>query len=136
MEAHIEIPRCKKCDSRNVRLRRHIISNGGSQVGWYCLDGDHWALYPGDGQWIAHKMVKKWLAGYGKTIGDIAVVKDSSEIITCAVEDCSKPAEVHHIAPRALFGTECEKWPTVYLCIEHHAKWHKIVLAQRELEAA
>lgn len=41
-------------------------------------------------------------------------------------EKCRKWAscEVHHVAPRAFFGEECEDWPTLYLCRPCHDEWH------------
>lgn len=43
-------------------------------------------------------------------------------------EKCGMPgAEVHHWAPRHLFGDECEKWPVGYFCQPCHSKWHQIV---------
>lgn len=36
-------------------------------------------------------------------------------------------AELHHYAPYHLFGSDCEKWPTGYLCIPCHIKWHRLV---------
>jgi len=41
-------------------------------------------------------------------------------------ERCQKWAscEVHHIAPRAFFGQDCEAWPTIYLCRPCHDEWH------------
>ena len=46
----------------------------------------------------------------------------------CAVLKCeNKGAEYHHIAPRYLFGDECELWPGIWLCLYHHKRWHDIV---------
>lgn len=32
--------------------------------------------------------------------------------------------QLHHWAPRELFGPECEHWPTSYLCPGCHNDWH------------
>ncbi len=32
--------------------------------------------------------------------------------------------QVHHWAPRHLFGTEADVWPTSKLCVNHHTYWH------------
>lgn len=42
----------------------------------------------------------------------------------------NRGAELHHWAPRALFGDECNNWPQDYLCSECHAAWHKVVTPQ------
>ena len=36
-------------------------------------------------------------------------------------------AELHHFAPRAFFGKECERWPKAYLCRTCHRCWHELV---------
>ena len=35
--------------------------------------------------------------------------------------------EVHHFAPRKLFGEACEAWPVAYLCKACHDAWHTTV---------
>ena len=39
---------------------------------------------------------------------------------------CGQPAsELHHWAPRAVFGKdEAETWPRSWLCAGHHQQWH------------
>lgn len=36
-------------------------------------------------------------------------------------------AELHHFAPRAYYGKDCERWPKAYLCKRHHDEWHSVV---------
>lgn len=33
--------------------------------------------------------------------------------------------EVHHWAPREVFGRDAESWPTSHLCRECHQEWHR-----------
>jgi hypothetical protein len=35
--------------------------------------------------------------------------------------------ELHHVAPRAFFGEECDEWPMVWLCVPCHHRWHTLV---------
>lgn len=35
--------------------------------------------------------------------------------------------ELHHFAPRHLFGDECESWPAADLCRSCHKRWHDLV---------
>jgi hypothetical protein len=35
--------------------------------------------------------------------------------------------ELHHLAPRAFFGDECDRWPTAWLCRPCHDRWHTLV---------
>ena len=44
---------------------------------------------------------------------------------TCSVDGCGgRSIEVHHWAPRSVFGAACEHWPTDPLCLAHHREWH------------
>jgi hypothetical protein len=36
-------------------------------------------------------------------------------------------AEVHHWAPRHLFGDEADDWPVALLCVKCHKRWHDLV---------
>lgn len=40
---------------------------------------------------------------------------------------CKKVAvlELHHLAPRSIFGDDCDNWPTVEVCYECHREWHE-----------
>jgi hypothetical protein len=49
-------------------------------------------------------------------------------------EEC-KP-ETHHLAPREMFGDECERWPTVRVCRRCHECWHNVVNLYQERKAA
>ena len=35
--------------------------------------------------------------------------------------------ELHHWAPRALFGDDADLWPMDFLCRECHSRWHTAV---------
>ncbi len=35
--------------------------------------------------------------------------------------------ELHHWAPRNVFGEDAEHWPMTYLCRTHHAEWHNLM---------
>lgn len=35
--------------------------------------------------------------------------------------------ELHHLAPRAYVGAECNDWPTAWLCRPCHDRWHAAV---------
>jgi len=52
---------------------------------------------------------------------------DVSELMEC--ELCgTAPAQLHHWAPRALFGyLEADQWPQSWLCQPCHSYWHRVV---------
>lgn len=39
--------------------------------------------------------------------------------------------EVHHWAPREIFGLASYRWPTSKLCTTCHRKWHRMMNAER-----
>jgi len=54
---------------------------------------------------------------------------------------CSRPvcavcghegAERHHWAPSAVFGDEANRWPTSFLCQQHHAQWHRLMKGRQQ----
>lgn len=51
----------------------------------------------------------------------------SQDAVPC--ERCGSPdgSEEHHWAPWHLFGDDAMTWPTSYLCLECHVKWHRVV---------
>ena len=59
----------------------------------------------------------------------LAVVRDNRTRETARCEVCNAPeVELHHFAPVHLFGwEEADRWPTAWLCPDHHREWHRIV---------
>lgn len=50
----------------------------------------------------------------------------SQDSIPCCVIDCKNiGTELHHFAPRHLFGNSND-WPVGFLCGYHHDLWHKL----------
>lgn len=45
----------------------------------------------------------------------------------CAACGTVGPREVHHWAPRHLFGDAADRWPTANLCGDCHRQWHDLV---------
>lgn len=43
----------------------------------------------------------------------------------CEVCFSEEKLELHHFAPKHLFGDESDKWPVAFLCVPCHSKWHK-----------
>ena len=40
--------------------------------------------------------------------------------------------EIHHWAPRELFGVEADHWPTAWLCRVCHQRWHDVIRGFRQ----
>lgn len=119
-------PACQRCRGSNVKLRRQIIVNGTSQLGWWCLNCERWAERPI--RWLSHEQLTVELGRYRATIEDVPIIKDESEERPCII--CGAPGEYHHWAPQALsgaFGHEWVRWPGAWLCMYHHRLWHRVV---------
>jgi len=120
---------CHKCGRETTALLvQDITTSGVSQIYWKCevcnkpIDETR--------RCIPHKTIRDFRFGGGQHINieKLPIVKDNSQITT-PCEVCGKfGVELHHWAPKHLFGdTESEKWPKAWLCRECHAKWHKLV---------
>jgi hypothetical protein len=101
-----------------------LARNAAGAVGYYCNDCRRWVSkekgHPG--QWIAKDHPE--LAGK-----DLRLLPAVGERI---YRKCEGPwgitalCELHHTAPRKLFGDDCERWTVVYLCRACHERWHSI----------
>lgn len=112
---------CEKCGlDEPVELVRTLASNGASLVYWECQQ-HHGNIRPA--AWIAHKK----LLDKNIDIEDLPIVENyenDHECVVCHKKGC----ELHHFAPRYIFGAEeAEKWPKEYLCRDHHSQWHDLV---------
>lgn len=60
-------------------------------------------------------------------LGRVPVIADySMQAPPCRV--CGKRGvELHHWAPKALFGDEAEVWPQDFLCRACHTRWHQTI---------
>lgn len=117
---------CPHCGTyTDVQMHRRL---GCNHRCWVCCNC---------GQDVSHKEIVGDVAGAGYWIpkaympsvatADLPTWSPTwQRIHRCAVCGALE-AELHHFAPRAFFGTECERWPKAYLCKEHHRAWHDLV---------
>lgn len=126
-------PICRKCNQdKFVKLRYDIKKNGEKQFYWWCTQCECSAIW--GKSFIRYQVIRQWFSS-GRLKSDFWVsglnFDYTKKSEPCAV--CGKlGTEWHHWAPRALqadFGNyeEWAKWPTTFLCKEHHQLWHKIV---------
>ena len=66
----------------------------------------------------------RWMGEHGHScLDEIPIEKD---FIGGICEHCGAPGvELHHWAPRMVFGAEADDWPTGDLCPPCHAEWHE-----------
>lgn len=109
---------CNKCGvTRHVKLVRNIAANGTSQIYWWCVFHEGAAS-----EYIPHDKLKAAKI----EIDSIPIVENYSTLVQCEV--CGAlGAELHHFAPKYLFGDEAEDYPKSYLCDYHHTHWHNLV---------
>jgi hypothetical protein len=77
----------------------------------------------GPGKWIP----RAYFENKGYDVTQFPVIDDrTSSRPPCRV--CgARGSELHHWAPRALFGDEADVWPTDFLCRRCHTRWHTAI---------
>lgn len=117
----IQIPRhCFYCQSRKITRVKNRIGNGAFQVWDMCVNCERHAW--GRVYYIPHKQA-------GMPLEEIPLFQDyMKHNPPCVVCHSREGTELHHFAPRHIFGTEeAERWPKEYLCVKHHRVWHESV---------
>lgn len=119
---------CKACgdlrlasdpDAKNAKLMRNITVSGSSLVHWRCENCDRPIEQASGGYWIAHEKVE----ALGVKIILLPIAENQTSTLCC--ERCgAESAEIHHWAPRHIFGKEADAWPTSPLCVRCHREWH------------
>jgi len=122
MKTVIERLWCPSCgEIVDVRLVRKVGQNGTSFPYWQCQNG-HNIRWQGK-DWLPRSYIDKLALTY-----DDLPVETDYRSIPCAV--CGElGTELHHTAPRAIFGEDAEYYPQVYLCKSHHDYWHATITA-------
>lgn len=121
------VPECRKCGQRTwVRLRFRTTQSGAKQVFWKCVACDCTAENLGPS--IKHDVVNAWIS-LGRLPESFWTEGEDADyrVERCFV--CGEfGTELHHFAPKALteYLGDVEKWPTAFLCAEHHRIWHCI----------
>jgi len=110
----VDMITCSHCGSQKVNFYRQINKNGNQVVIARCQQ--------------CNGNPQPNVAFYKKSLFDLEKLPILEDYRTyaepCAVCKQQVGTEYHHVAPRYLFGAECENWPGVWLCREHHKEWH------------
>lgn len=64
-------------------------------------------------------------AGLPHPWGGYPLLPGLAPAAACEVCGVFAPLEDHHLAPRAVFGDDADRWPTVAVCAGCHAEWHR-----------
>ena len=99
-----------KCGASKWAVAKMICASGQVKYPWYCrMCGRASNVYEPKHDHLVYA----------------AVINDSTDN---QCEKCGKMgAELHHWAPRHLFGDQADRWPVSFLCQECHATWHQAV---------
>jgi ribosomal protein L37AE/L43A len=97
------------------------LSSGERHIWWRCDDCQINLLGPG--YWVPYE----YLEAQGIDIDSLVIVEDATRRRPPCRVCGARGTELHHWAPRHLFGSESDLWPTDYLCVGCHRRWHHLV---------
>ena len=126
-----QILKCTNCNANTLMvLHRRQIASGGFHYCWMCSRCNQ--KYKHNGRtWIARSRTLKFLTA--DQIDSLPVIP--SDVLFPCVKCGAKGTELHHWAPKAIFGhDEAEQWPTDYLCLNCHNFWHDTINSHRTNE--
>jgi hypothetical protein len=108
-------------------LHRRQMVSGGFHYCWMCSRCNQ--MHKQNGRtWISFLIISQFLT---PSQIDALPTIGPSVIIAC-VKCGSHNAELHHWAPKAIFGKDqAEQWPTDYLCLACHQLWHDTINSHR-----
>lgn len=117
---------CKRCGvESDHQLARNQTMSGAVQVGLLCCKCRGWTVDRKGRLWIPLAEVRST----GIEPAELPVANAIAPDMRCA--RCgSRGVELHHWAPRALFGADADAWPKDYLCRPCHEEWHESVTPQ------
>lgn len=101
-------------------LHRHFRQNGAQDFMWICPRCNRRDPFR-TGLFIGKERVQQHLTTEEIEQLPVIVPEFYNRCVRCGSRDC----ELHHWAPRAIFGKdEAEQWPKDYLCKACHDEWH------------
>ena len=115
----IEDRECKRCGFPQAELRQTISAGGQVQVGWVCRSCASPVMDRRGRQYIPHDELR----AAGIEPADLPIQHNYSRDTRC-IHCGTRGAQVHHWAPRAIFGSDADLWPTDMLCQPCHDEWH------------
>ena len=105
---------CPQCGARAWGIGTATTASGSTVHPYYCRGcGTKTQLYE-------KKEVAKQLGCESQL--EIRIYKQRQCVVCGAIG-----AELHHFAPFHLFGSDSGRWPTAYLCVPCHVRWHQLV---------
>lgn len=126
MKKHEQLDRgCRKClaPRTEMRIGRATTLSGAEVFPWFCRKCNRVTTYY-ERREAALAITRK----NGWTLPWVETNSVRRGVSNPPCERCgAQGTELHHWAPSALFGGEADDWPTSYLCVTCHARWHQVV---------
>lgn len=118
---------CSACHA-TIGLVKMKLATGTWDVHFYCREcgkrsSNH--AITSDGVWIKGREV--WPHKVVGQLIDALPERENPRASACEVCGSVEPLEQHHLAPAAVFGDDCDKWPTVMVCRSCHRTWHSLM---------
>ena len=120
----LERPRvpAERCDHAAEPALFAVINPNGSRF-----------VYEGCSQCRARLRPGEWVDQYRRPEAANAPIVQDLRVHNPPCQVCGAwGTEVHHWAPRALFGIEADHWPTAWLCRVCHKRWHDVIRGSRQ----
>jgi hypothetical protein len=124
---------CPICEGKKIGIGKAENRKADNIYPYYCLNCRHiFSVYASKIKAERHALrcgeleilltvTQRWISE-----GKIDLAEDNC-MQPCVVCGTSGSTELHHWAPKHLFGLEAYKWPTANLCRACHLRWHKTV---------
>ena len=127
------LPSCPTpCDESNraapgpcqAQLHRYPTGRGAGHLGFYCVACRRYPRPdpPKQSPWVSLRSTGLTL----KQAMGLPLVPGVSQP-RCQVCGSLGGCELHHLAPRNVFGPTADDWPTVLVCHDCHAHWHRMM---------
>jgi hypothetical protein len=131
-------PSCFMPDDGSWRPGRIRNRNGKSQYGFFCPQCDgHWVLRTPKGDrkdWVSKDYMTAVVDLIWPGELEMSSVEEFCPVVhcyqcaanqKCQYEGCGRTdTDHHHTGPQDIFGSDCDHWPLVHLCADHHDEWH------------
>lgn len=132
MKEFIKNGHCRACKSSSeLSLHQQIFTNGSKHFLWVCKLCDRRNPSGGMDYYIPREKVLAILSAEDVELLPVILPEIYTRCVVCG----NRATELHHWAPKHLFGESAEKWPKDYLCVGCHEQWHAVVtpgMSERE----
>lgn len=107
-----------------AQLHRYPTGRGAGHLGFYCVPCRRYPrpYPPKQSPWVSLRATGLTL----KQAMDLPLVPGATQP-RCQVCGSLGGCELHHLAPRNVFGPTADDWPIVLVCPDCHAHWHRMM---------